>query len=277
MTVENLSLQKLKNPVLVLAFEGWNDAGNAASSAVDHLIEVWGADIATEIDPEDFYDFQVNRPFVTNLESGERFIEWPSTSVHIARLAKGNHDVVLIRGIEPNLRWRSYATTVLEIAKDLGIVKVVAVGALLSEISHTRPIPVTATSSDSLFLSQKSFTESDYSGPTGIIGVIVDLFSRSGIPSASLWAQVPHYVAGSNCPKATLALLSRIEELLDVAVELEDLTEAAAEWEKEVDALAADDEELATYIQQIQDAQDPESDTDSIADEFERYLRRRDQ
>lgn len=270
-------IETLKRPVMLLAFEGWNDAGNAASASVDHLNDVWDADLFTEIDPEDFYDFQVNRPFVTSLESGERFIEWPATSVHIARQTKGEHDVILIRGIEPNLRWRTYANEILKIAQDLGVVKIIAIGALLSEISHNRPIPVMATSTDSEFLTQKSFSESDYSGPTGIIGVIVDLFSRNGIPAASLWAQVPHYVAGTNCPKATLALLSRVEEILDVAVELEDLTEAAAEWEKEIDALAADDEELSNYIQQIEDSQDPAVDTESIADEFERYLRRRDQ
>lgn len=261
----------------MLAFEGWNDAGNAASSALDHLLDVWDCEMFTEIDPEEFFDFQVNRPFVTSLESGERFIEWPTTSVHISRQTKGKHDVVLVRGIEPNLRWRTFGNEMLTIARELGVVKIIAVGALLSEISHNRPIPITATSTDEEFLKEKTFTESDYTGPTGIIGVIVDLFSRAGIPAASLWAQVPHYVAGTNCPKATLALLSRIEEILDVAVELEDLTEAAAEWEKEVDALAADDEELATYIQQIEDNQDPAGDTESIADEFERYLRRRDQ
>ncbi len=275
--MENTTFIPLKSPVLLVAFEGWNDAGNSASAALDHLTDVWDATLLREIDPELYYDFQVNRPFITTLENGDRFIEWPSTTVHIARMAKGEHDVVLIRGIEPNLRWRSYATEVLEIAKQLGVTKLIGIGALLSEISHNRPIPVIATSNSEFFLEDKDFTESDYSGPTGIIGVIVDTFMRSGIPAASLWAQVPHYVAGTNCPKATLALLSSIEELLDVAVELEDLTEAAAEWEKEVDALAADDEELATYIAQLEDTQEPSQETDSIADEFERYLRRRHQ
>jgi proteasome assembly chaperone (PAC2) family protein len=275
--VDKQSQTQLRNPVLLVAFEGWNDAGNAASSALDHLTDVWDALLHSEIDPEPYYDFQVNRPYVTTLETGERFIEWPSTTVHIARHPKGEHDVVLIRGIEPNLRWRSYANEVLSIAKELGVVKLVAIGALLSEISHNRPIPVIATSNNEKFLEDKVFSESDYTGPTGIIGVIVDLFGRNEIPAASLWAQVPHYVAGTNCPKATLALLSSIEELLDVAVELEDLTEAAAEWEKEVDALAADDEELATYISQLEDTQDPSPANGSIADEFERYLRRRHQ
>ncbi len=275
--MENGTVSPLKNPVLLVAFEGWNDAGNSASSALDHLTDVWDAVLHSEIDPEPYYDFQVNRPYVTNLESGERFIEWPSTTVHISRQPKGEHDVVIIRGIEPNLRWRSYASEIIEIAKELGVVKLVAIGALLSEISHNRPIPVIATSNNEQFLEDKVFSESDYTGPTGIIGVIVDAFGRNNIPAASLWAQVPHYVAGTNCPKATLALLSSIEELLDVAVELEDLTEAAAEWEKEVDALAADDEELATFISQLEDTQEPSTETDSIADEFERYLRRRHQ
>ncbi len=268
---------QLKNPVLLMAFEGWNDAGNSASSAIDHLTDVWDSTLYSEIDPEPYYDFQVNRPFITTLENGERLIEWPSTTIHIARHPKAENDVVLIRGIEPNLRWRSYAEEVLRVAKELNVKKLIGVGALLSEISHNRPIPVIATSNSEEFLSQKSFTESDYSGPTGIIGVIVDTFIRSGIPAASIWAQVPHYVAGTTCPKATLALLSTIEELLDVAVDLEDLTEAAAEWEKEVDALAADDEELATYIAQLEENQEPTADPDSIADEFERYLRRRHQ
>lgn len=267
----------LKSPVMLVAFEGWNDAGNSASSALDHLTDVWDSALHSEIDPEIYYDFQVNRPFITTLENGERFIEWPTTTIHIARHPKAEHDVVLIRGIEPNLRWRSYANEILQVAKDLGVTRLIGIGALLSEISHNRPIPVIATSNSTEFLADKNFTESDYSGPTGIIGVIVDTFMRNGIPAASIWAQVPHYVAGTNCPKATLALLSSIEELLDVAVDLEDLTEAAAEWEKEVDALAADDEELATYIAQLEDTQEPSTDPDSIADEFERYLRRRHQ
>jgi proteasome assembly chaperone (PAC2) family protein len=275
--VENPLDRPLKDPVLLLAFEGWNDAGNSASAALDHLTDVWDAALHSELDPELYYDFQVNRPFVTTLENSERFIEWPSTTIHIARQPKGENDVVIIRGIEPNMRWRSFAQEILQIAKDLGVVKLVAIGALLSEISHNRPIPVIATSSDNEFLEDKVFSESDYTGPTGIIGVVVDIFSRNEIPAGSLWAQVPHYVAGTNCPKATLALLSSIEELLDIAVELEDLTEAAAEWEKEVDALAADDEELATYISQLEDTQEPTEETDSIADEFERYLRRRGQ
>lgn len=270
--------EPLKNPILLVAFEGWNDAGNAASMALDHLIDVWNANLKGELDPEPYYDFQVNRPYITTLESGERFIEWPSTSIHIAKGLKCNHDVVLIRGIEPNMRWRTFSDEILKVAKDLNVSKIIAIGSLLSEISHNRPIPVLATSNHEHFLQDKKFTESDYTGPTGIIGVLVDTFMRASIPAGSLWAQVPHYVAGTNCPKATLALLSSIEELLDVAVELEDLTEAAAEWEKEVDALAADDEELATYIAQLEESDERnETDSESIADEFERYLRRRHQ
>ena len=270
--------ESLKNPILLVAFEGWNDAGNAASMALDHLIDVWNANLHSDLDPENYYDFQVNRPYITTLESGERFVEWPSTSIHIARDLKGNHDVVLIRGTEPNMRWRSFAEEILKLAEEFRVSKIIAIGALLSEISHNRPIPVIATSNHEHFLQDKKFTESDYTGPTGIIGVLVDTFMRAGVPAGSLWAQVPHYVAGTNCPKATLALLSSVEELLDIAVELEDLTEAAAEWEKEVDALAADDEELATYIQQLEDSEEQtDSASDSIADEFERYLRRRHQ
>jgi proteasome assembly chaperone (PAC2) family protein len=270
--------EPLKNPILLVAFEGWNDAGNAASMALDHLIDVWNANLQGDLDPEPYYDFQVNRPYITTLESGERFIEWPSTSIHIAKGLKGNHDVVLIRGIEPNMRWRTFSDEILKVAQDLNVSKIIAIGSLLSEISHNRPIPVLATSNHEHFLQDKKFTESDYTGPTGIIGVLVDTFMRANIPAGSLWAQVPHYVAGTNCPKATLALLSSIEELLDVAVELEDLTEAAAEWEKEVDALAADDEELATYIAQLEESDEQnDNESESIADEFERYLRRRHQ
>ena len=270
--------EPLKNPILLVAFEGWNDAGNSASMALDHLIDVWNANLHSELDPENYYDFQVNRPYISTLESGERFVEWPGTSIHLARGLKGDNDVVLIRGIEPNMRWRTFAEEILKFAKEFNVSKLIAIGALLSEISHNRPIPVLATSNHPNFLKDKKFTESDYTGPTGIIGVLIDTFMRAEIPAGSLWAQVPHYVAGTNCPKATLALLSSIEELLDVAVELEDLTEAAAEWEKEVDALAADDEELANYIQQLEENEDlPDNESDSIADEFERYLRRRHQ
>jgi proteasome assembly chaperone (PAC2) family protein len=264
---------------MVAAFEGWNDAGEAASGAVAHLERVWGATPLGELDPEDYHDFQVSRPMVSLAEDGTRSITWPTTRLSWARPPGASRDVVLVRGIEPSMRWRSFVTEVLEFADGLGVRTLVTLGALLADVPHTRPIPVTTTSDDPGVMERLALEPSRYEGPTGIVGVLQEAASRGGVPGLSLWAAVPHYVAQPPSPKATLALLRRVEELLDVTVPLEDLPEDARAWEHGVDELAEEDGEIGEYVRQLEEAKDtadlPEATGEAIAREFERYLRRR--
>jgi predicted ATP-grasp superfamily ATP-dependent carboligase len=272
------ALPDLVDPVMLCAFEGWNDAGDAASGAVLHLEDVWSATQIAEIDPEDYYDFQVNRPEIV-LEDGARTVVWPSTRISVARIPLATRDVVLVHGIEPSMRWRSFTQELLGAARDLGVEMVVTLGALLADTPHTRPVPVSGTSSDPDIAARMGYEPSTYEGPTGIVGVLQDACTKAGIPAVSLWAAVPHYVAQPPCPKATLALLGRIEDLLDVPVPLGDLHEEARAWQLGVDELAAEDDEIQAYVRQLEEAVDtaelPEASGDAIAREFERYLRRR--
>jgi predicted ATP-grasp superfamily ATP-dependent carboligase len=272
------ALPDLVNPVMLCAFEGWNDAGDAASGAVLHLEEVWGATQIAEIDPEDYYDFQVNRPEVV-MEDGKREVVWPTTRLSVARIPLATRDVVLVHGIEPSMRWRTFTAELLGAARDLGVEMVVTLGALLADSPHTRPVPVSGTSSDPDIALRMGYEPSSYEGPTGIVGVLQDACASAGIPAVSLWAAVPHYVAQPPHPKATLALLGRIEDLLDVPVPLGDLPEEAKAWQLGVDELAAEDDEIAAYVRTLEEAVDtaelPEASGDAIAREFERYLRRR--
>ena len=277
--IEFESLPELVDPVIVAAFEGWNDAGDAASDAIGHLIEVWGATPLAEIDPEDYYDYQVNRPVIAFDDGGLRRLTWPTTRIYVARLPLASRDVVLVHGIEPNMRWRQFTDEILGLAGELGVTLSVTLGALLSDSPHTRPVPVTGTTTDPGTAVLLGVEPSHYEGPTGIVGVLQDSCVRRGLPSVSLWAAVPHYVAQAPSPKATLALVRRVEDLLDVPVPLGDLVEDARAWETGVDELAADDEEVADYVRQLEEARDttdlPEASGEAIAREFERYLRRR--
>jgi proteasome assembly chaperone (PAC2) family protein len=273
------SVPPLRDPVMVAAFEGWNDAGEAASGAVEHLAEVWGATELAELDPEDYHDFQVNRPLVALDEAGQRFITWPTTKLYWARPPGAARDVVLVRGIEPSMRWRAYVAELLGHADRLGVGTLVTLGALLADVPHTRPIPVTTTSDDRGLMRRLALEPSTYQGPTGIVGVLQEGAHRAGLPGLSLWAAVPHYVAQPPSPKASLALLRRVEELLDVTVPLGELPEDARAWEHGVDELAEEDTEIAEYVRQLEEAKDtaelPEATGEAIAREFERYLRRR--
>ncbi len=272
------ALPDLVDPVMLCAFEGWNDAGDAASGAVLHLEEVWSATQIAEFDPEDYYDFQVNRPEVT-FEDDARTITWPTTRLSVARIPLATRDVVLVHGIEPSMRWRSFTQELLTAARELGVEMVVTLGALLADSPHTRPVPVSGTSSDEAIALRLGYEPSTYEGPTGIVGVLQEACAQAGIPAVSLWAAVPHYVAQPPCPKATLALLARIEDLLDVPVPLGDLPEESRAWQIGVDELAAEDDEIAAYVRTLEEAVDtaelPEASGDAIAREFERYLRRR--
>jgi proteasome assembly chaperone (PAC2) family protein len=271
-------LPELLNPVMLCAFEGWNDAGDAASGAILHLEDVWSATQIGAFDPEDYYDFQVNRPEVA-IEDGVRSITWPTTRLSVARIPLATRDVILVHGIEPSMRWRSFTAELITLATELGVEMVVTLGALLADTPHTRPVPVSGSSSNSEISERMGYEPSLYEGPTGIVGVLQHACFSADIPAVSLWAAVPHYVSAPPCPKATLAILARIEDLLDVPVPLDDLTEEAMAWQVGVDELAADDDEVAAYVHQLEDAVDtaelPEASGDAIAREFERYLRRR--
>ena len=277
--IEIEELRPLRSPVLVAAFEGWNDAADAASSAVDHLLEVWNGELVAVIDPEDYYDFQVNRPTVSGDDTGGRRITWPSTQLSIASPPGSGRDVILLRGIEPNMRWRQFCAELLDGADQLGAAQCVTLGALLADTPHTRPIPVSGTATDDELRDRLDLEESTYEGPTGIVGVFQDACVSTGMPAVSIWAAVPHYVAQPPCPKATLALLGMVEDVLGIAIPLGDLPEDAKAWERGVDELASEDDEIGDYVRALEETRDtaelPEASGEAIAREFERYLKRR--
>jgi len=270
----------LRRPVLVAAFEGWNDAGDAATSAVEHLGEQWGAEDVAALDPDEYYDFQVNRPMVELVDGITRRVSWPTTRISVCRPAEAERDLVLVRGLEPNLRWRGFCAELVAIAQQLGVEMVISLGALLADSPHTRPVPVSGTTSDPDTAASLGLEPSRYEGPTGIVGVFQDACTQAGMTSVSFWAAVPHYVAQPPCPKATIALLRRVEDLLDLPVPLDDLPERARAWERQVDELAAEDSDVAEYIASLEEREPatelPEASGEAIAKEFERYLRRRD-
>lgn len=268
-------------PLIIAAFEGWNDAGSAATTALHHLHDVWGAELVDAIDPEEFHDFQVNRPVIAfDAETGGRRISWPTT--HFAQLTTPvqGRTVILVHGIEPSLRWRTYCEELLDTATRLGGETLVTLGALLADVPHTRPIPVTISSEDTDVRHELGVQESTYEGPTGIIGVLQHAALDRGIPGLSTWAAVPHYVAQPPSPKATLAILTRLEEIVGEPIPLRDLPDEAEAWRLGVDELASEDAEIAEYVAQLEQAKDtaelPEASGEAIAQEFERYLRRRD-
>jgi proteasome assembly chaperone (PAC2) family protein len=277
--IEIEDIDGLVEPVVIAAFEGWNDAADAASSVIDHLIKVWDARVIGAIDPEEFYDFQVNRPVVGLDELGHRRLTWPSTQLAIASPPDLERDVILVRGIEPNMRWRKFCAELLAACDDLGGELVITLGALLADTPHTRPIPVSGTATEPDLVDRLQLEHSTYEGPTGIVGVLQDACMRLDVPSVSYWAAVPHYVAQPPCPKATLALLGQLEDLLEVSIPLGDLPEDARAWERGVDELAEEDEDVADYVRALEETRDttdlPEASGEAIAREFERYLKRR--
>lgn len=271
-------LADLREPVVIAAFEGWNDAADAATEVINHLAQTHPTDLAWELDSEDYYDFQATRPRIELTENG-RELRWPSTRVSVCHLP--HRDLVLVAGPEPNLRWRSYCSALVSAFRSVGPSEVILLGAMLTDTPHSRPLPVSAASTDEQVLAELGIEPSNYEGPTGIIGVLADSCRRAHLQCVTLWASVPHYVASPPNPKATLALLARVEDLIDEALdpgELPDLTKA---WQRGVDELAEDDPEIAEYIQGLEEEQDseglPGGTGDTLAAEFQRYLRRRDE
>lgn len=278
--IEIEDVPDLTAPVVIASFEGWNDAADAASGLVDHLIEVWNARFVGAVDPDDYYDFQVNRPVIGTDEAGHTQITWPATRIAVASPPGMARDVILVRGLEPNMRWRQFCAELLAMGDDLGAELVITLGAMLADAPHTRPLPVTGSVSEPELRDRLELDESAYEGPTGIVGVLTHSCALLDIPVASLWATVPHYVAQPPCPKATLSLLGPLEELLDVSIPLGDLPEEARAWERGVDELAAEEEEIGAYVRALEEARDtsdlPEASGEAIAREFQRYLKRRD-
>jgi proteasome assembly chaperone (PAC2) family protein len=277
-------LPTLRDPVLVAAFEGWNDAADAASGAVEHLELIWDAEPLAELDSEDYYDYQVNRPTVRQVDGVTREIQWPATTLSVCSPPGSDRDVVLLHGIEPNMRWRSFCDDILELVEQLHITTVVILGALLADTPHTRPVPVTGTAYNKEAAEQFNLEQTRYEGPTGITGVLQDACVRAGVPAVSFWAAVPHYVSQPPNPKATIALLHRVEEVLDIEVPLGELPAQSEDWESAVDEMTAGDEEVSDYVRSLEERGDAavdlneamsKIDGDAIAAEFEKYLRRR--
>ena len=275
----------LRNPVMIVAFSGWNDAAEAASGAVEHLLSAWHdkkddvlPELIAEVESEDFYDFQVNRPQVSIDDSQIRSITWPSTQVFGLAVPSMSRDLVIVTGVEPSMRWRSFTADLLDLADDLEVSLVVTLGSLLADTPHTRPITVTGTGAHASIADRLGVTVSKYEGPTGILGIIQDACMRRGIDAVSFWAAVPHYAASSPSPKATMALINTLEDFLDISIPLSDLAERSDLWEAEVNDLAAEDSEVAEYVKALEESKDaaelPDVSGDSIAKEFERYLRR---
>jgi len=271
-------LPVLRSPVAIAAFEGWNDAADASTAAVEHLEQVWSAKTISEVDPEEFYDFQVNRPTVSQPEGEDRRIEWPTTRFAMASPPEAESDVVLIRGIEPSTRWRTFCQDVLEVCHSLEVNRVVLLGALLADVPYTRSLPISGSASDPGDIERFGLTATRYEGPTGIVGVLHDACRKAELDAVSFWVHVPHYANNPPCPKATLALLHRVEEVLDLPVPMTDLAEQSAEWEERLRTAAGQDAELAEYVRELEERAGDDLaplSGDEIAEHFERYLRRR--
>ncbi|MFL5832775.1 MAG: PAC2 family protein [Solirubrobacterales bacterium] len=275
-------LPHLRAPIMVCAFRGWNDAAAAASTALGAVATSLDAELVASLDPEDYFDFQSTRPTITMDEGQTRRIEWPENNVYAALVPSADRDLVLLDGTEPNLRWRTFSETVATVADALGVEMVVTLGALIAEVSHTLPVPITGLASSAELVEELELERSSYEGPTGIVGVVHDLCRQNGIDSASLWAAVPHYVAAVPNPKAALALLRRLEGLTGIAVEASELEEETADYEEQIGrAVAANPEieELVTRIEAeqaelIEEGEELPS-ADTLAREFQRFLRQR--
>lgn len=267
----------LSTSVVIAAFEGWNDAGDAASTAARYLIERWEAELVATIDPEEFYDFTSTRPQVRLDGAGHRQIDWPTTEIHLATIPGCEQQVLIVVGSEPQLRWRTYTQELTQIACDQHARLCITLGALLAEVPHTRPTAVVGTAYEPDVVAGIELQPSSYEGPTGIVGVLHDAWRSAGLRSASLWATVPSYVPGAPSPKAALALIERTSAMLETTVATTDLEIAAAAYERQVSELVDADEETATYVTSLEEQHDRAPDVlpsaETIAEEVERFLR----
>jgi proteasome assembly chaperone (PAC2) family protein len=269
---------QLDRPVIIAAFEGWNDAGDAASTAVKHLRDRLRATPFARIDHEDFYDFTTSRPEI-ELEGGTtRRIEWPRNEFSATAPASGGVDVIMLAGIEPQLKWRTFSSDVIRVATQTNARMIITLGALLAEVAHSRPVQLFGTTDDRALVDELGLEMSSYEGPTGIVGVLNAMSRDAGIPSASLWAAVPSYVPGSLSPKAALALVERVCDLLDIAVMSTDLEIASAAYERQITQLVTEDDETSSYVEQLEHRYDEEAElqptAETFVEEVEQFLRR---
>ncbi|MEA2475413.1 MAG: hypothetical protein QOE06_3328 [Thermoleophilaceae bacterium] len=275
---------ELRRPALVVAFKGWNDAGEAATAALDYLVDSFEATEFARIDPEEFYDFTAVRPTVRLEEGRTRIVEWPENTFSAARIAGADQDLILFEGVEPSLRWKRFTGLLIEVARELGAESVITLGALLADVPHSRPVPMTGIASDQELVEKLGFERSTYEGPTGIVGLIHHECAAAGLRSVSLWASVPHYVAAAPNPKAALALIRSFEAATSVAVEARELEESAEDYERQVSAAVASDPDVKSFVERLEQTMDEAADdmpperipsADAIARDFQRFLRQR--
>ena len=272
----------LRRPVLVAAFRGWNDGGQGATLAVGYLARAWEASRFADIDPEEFYDFQATRPTVSLVEGTTRRVDWPENAFFHAAIPGQDRDAVLLVGVEPNLRWRAFSRLVVDFARELGVELVVTLGALLADVPHTRPAPVSAAATDPALIERHRLELSRYEGPTGIVGVLLDACRGAGLPSASLWAAVPHYVQLAPSPRAALALCTRLAELIEAELDTAELEEASERYAEQVTDAVALDAETAAYVEELEQRADELEESElpsgeTLADQLSRYLREREE
>jgi predicted ATP-grasp superfamily ATP-dependent carboligase len=276
----------LRKPVMVCAFKGWNDAGEAASAAVTFISDAFDSAEVASIDPEEYYDFTAVRPTVRLTEGRTREIDWPANTISAAAIPGADKDLVTLQGIEPSLRWRRFSENVISTAGELGVGVVITLGALLADVPHSRPVAITGISADESLVGRLGFERTSYQGPTGIVGVLHHACAQAGLPSASLWASVPHYVAASPNPKVALALVRAFEGAAGVAVDAGELEAAAEDYERQVSAAVASDPEVKAFVERLESAADevraenqPSEESlpsaDTIARDFQRFLRQR--
>ena len=273
----------LRAPALVCAFKGWNDAADAASAALRFVGASLDADRFAAIDPDEFFDFQATRPKIHLVEGRTREIVWPEVEIYEARVPRAPRDLVLLAGAEPSMRWRGFCSLVVELAEALGVQMVVTLGALLADVPHTRPVGITGLASDEKLVERLGMNASNYEGPTGIVGVLHSACAQAGMPSASLWAAVPHYVAAAPNPKAALALVRKLEGLVGISIDAGELETAAGDYERQVNAAVQSDPDVQAFVERLEQAADDEPSLDpaqvpsgdKLASEFQRFLRQR--
>jgi proteasome assembly chaperone (PAC2) family protein len=274
---------ELRRPVLVAAFRGWNDGGQGASLGGAYLAKQWDATRFAEIDPEGFYDFQATRPQVSLVDGVTRQLDWPENAFYHAPIPGSDRDAIILLGVEPNLRWKTFTNLVLGLSRELGVETLVTLGSLLADVPHTRPAPVTAAATDPSLVAELGIEPSRYEGPTGIVGVVHDGCRDAGIASVSLWAAVPHYVSLAPSPRAALALVRRLGELLQIDIELDELEQASEEYSEQVSEAVSTDAETASYVEELErrvdmlEAAEELPSGESLAAELTRYLREREE
>ena len=278
-------IPSLRSPVMVIAFSGWNDAAEAATGALSHLLGSWTdpsfdvvPELIADVDPEEFYDFQVNRPMIYVDESSVRNLTWPGTQIYALRTPTLDHDFIVVRGVEPSMKWKTFTSDLLDLAEDLEIDLVITLGSMLADTPHTRPITVSGSGAHPDIAQRLGVEISKYEGPTGILGVIQVACVQRDIDAVSLWAAVPHYASNSPSPKASLALVNALEDFLRISIPQGTLPEESSAWEVEVTEMAKEDSDVAEYVKALEESKDasdlPDVTGETIARELERFLRR---